>query len=307
MKKIFTLLALCIFAIAAQAQIKIYVKCETAPFIWSWGASDGNDYNVGSWPGTLQMTETYTHPDTEEVFWTYEFPSTVTAISYLFNNGEASGTKQTPDVKGVTTERWFYLTWDDGTGKVSFQDVTEDYSTVEIPDPVITGMVLKGNHNSWGTNPETFTEVEAGKTYSLTIDMTSLATSVEEGLWKFKPVAIADGSDAWIGYSGIFGEEGTMPEGAPTWLTQATSDDNFQIDLEEGGFTDLNFTFTLTWGGGKDAEHNWKMQAVNGTTGISTLKDVQKDSNAPMYNLAGQRVNNSYRGIVIQNGKKFVK
>jgi hypothetical protein len=29
-------------------------------------------------------------------------------------------------------------------------------------------------------------------------------------------------------------------------------------------------------------------------------------ANAPVYNLAGQRVSKSYRGVVVQNGKKFV-
>ena len=29
------------------------------------------------------------------------------------------------------------------------------------------------------------------------------------------------------------------------------------------------------------------------------------NANAPMYNLAGQRVSKNYKGVVIQNGKKF--
>jgi len=132
--------------------------------------------------------------------------------------------------------------------------------------------------------------------------MTELATSVEEGLWKFKPVAIADGADAWIGYDGIFGEEGTMAGQAPAWLTQATTDDNFQVDFEDEGLTSLVFNFTLTWGGGKDAEHNWTMGA---TTNIAAIKAIKEKSNAPIYNLQGQRVSNNFRGIAIQNGKKF--
>ena len=44
------------------------------------------------------------------------------------------------------------------------------------------------------------------------------------------------------------------------------------------------------------------------TTGITTIDgDSTLDMNAPMYNLAGQRVDNSYRGVVIQNGKKVIK
>lgn len=41
------------------------------------------------------------------------------------------------------------------------------------------------------------------------------------------------------------------------------------------------------------------------SAGIETVKAV-KDVNAPIYNLAGQKVNNDYKGVVIQNGKKFM-
>lgn len=105
MKKLFTLIVLCAFAITTQAAIHIYVKCETAPFLWTWGAVGGTFENQGSWPGTLQLTDKYTHPDTGDEFWMFTFPEEITQISFLFNNGEASGTKQTSDVKDVTSDR----------------------------------------------------------------------------------------------------------------------------------------------------------------------------------------------------------
>ena len=46
-----------------------------------------------------------------------------------------------------------------------------------------------------------------------------------------------------------------------------------------------------------------------GATGINNVKKDVKTAlnvNAPMYNLAGQRVNKSYKGVVIQNGRKFM-
>ena len=43
-------------------------------------------------------------------------------------------------------------------------------------------------------------------------------------------------------------------------------------------------------------------------TGISNAVVASKvNANAPIYNLAGQKVNKSYKGVVIQNGKKFVQ
>ena len=45
---------------------------------------------------------------------------------------------------------------------------------------------------------------------------------------------------------------------------------------------------------------------IGDSTGISEVSTTL-DVNAPMYNLKGQRVDNSYHGVVIQNGKKVVK
>ena len=44
------------------------------------------------------------------------------------------------------------------------------------------------------------------------------------------------------------------------------------------------------------------------TTAIVSLRQDSKelDTNAPMYDLLGQQVSSSYRGIVIQNGKKYI-
>ena len=46
---------------------------------------------------------------------------------------------------------------------------------------------------------------------------------------------------------------------------------------------------------------------IGETTGITSIAADGTDSTAPMYNLAGQRVNDSFRGVVIQNGKKTIK
>ena len=44
------------------------------------------------------------------------------------------------------------------------------------------------------------------------------------------------------------------------------------------------------------------------STGISgTVVAPKANTNAPIYNLAGQQVNASYKGVVIKNGKKFVQ
>ena len=42
------------------------------------------------------------------------------------------------------------------------------------------------------------------------------------------------------------------------------------------------------------------------TSGISVTKTDVKSGNGQMYNLAGQRVNNGFKGLVIKNGRKFM-
>ncbi|MBO4827635.1 MAG: hypothetical protein J5506_10485 [Prevotella sp.] len=45
--------------------------------------------------------------------------------------------------------------------------------------------------------------------------------------------------------------------------------------------------------------------SINDLSGVNALT-VNKNSNAPIYNMAGQRVNKAVKGVYIQNGKKFV-
>lgn len=50
-------------------------------------------------------------------------------------------------------------------------------------------------------------------------------------------------------------------------------------------------------------------QGFEFTTGGAGINDIKNDvdKNAPSYNLAGQRVDDNYKGVVIKNGKKVVK
>lgn len=46
---------------------------------------------------------------------------------------------------------------------------------------------------------------------------------------------------------------------------------------------------------------------IDATTGISKITTTTNVADAPMFNLAGQRVDSNYKGVVIQNGKKVVR
>ena len=53
---------------------------------------------------------------------------------------------------------------------------------------------------------------------------------------------------------------------------------------------------------------NYQVQPITApvATGIDAVGAVESD-NAPVYNVSGQRVGAAYKGLVIKNGKKFIR
>ena len=104
-------------------------------------------------------------------------------------------------------------------------------------------------------------------------------------------------------------------DGADTSATESTGDDAEPVQDSVAGviaFTDaangdFNGTFTLAEGATKPealGDGRWTITYTT-ATGISNVETV-KDQNSTIYNIAGQMVTSSYKGLVIKNGKKFV-
>ena len=83
---------------------------------------------------------------------------------------------------------------------------------------------------------------------------------------------------------------------------------DFEYDIE-GWPADCYSGVHVLWQSGKligkSILKNVKVINMNGGSGIKNVK--AEKSNGAMYNLAGQKVDASYKGIVIQNGKKFIQ
>lgn len=108
-------------------------------------------------------------------------------------------------------------------------------------------------------------------------------------------------------------------EGLPDWLTVSQCiASNYNADAGWINILDLNAEalpssetgrmaqFTIT------SEYGAKSQVVTviqgDVTGITTIDNkAENTGNGAVYNLAGQRVNDSYTGVVIENGKKVIK
>ena len=67
-----------------------------------------------------------------------------------------------------------------------------------------------------------------------------------------------------------------------------------------GGFAGGGFLFEFGFSG-------FEFTAGEGAGIAGVEVESQDDPNAPIYNLAGQRVSKDAKGILIQNGKKFIR
>lgn len=109
--------------------------------------------------------------------------------------------------------------------------------------------------------------------------------------------------------------------GLPTWIKVSVSSP-VQTGTTEEGQPVYNYEFDLTVNvdalpegvAGRQANLVFfqegallKVTVTQGeATGIATAKAEVKAGKAQMFNLAGQRVNNGYKGLVIKNGTKFM-
>ena len=119
----------------------------------------------------------------------------------------------------------------------------------------------------------------------------------------------------WVGYfnsgKGIndYGSWSSLSD--KEWRTNGKYDTAlYEVDINTGKATRLSKVtnrciFSTIWVEGDDPSDG--MEIDNNFTGINTITNSQQPTaNSQRYNIAGQRVGNDYKGIVIQNGKKTV-
>ena len=90
------------------------------------------------------------------------------------------------------------------------------------------------------------------------------------------------------------------------------------FDSSMAGLTVSADKINVTWTGDKNSVefktpgHQVRVKKItvtlkNDPTSINEVSNGTVNENAPIYNLAGQRVGKNYKGVVVQNGKKFIK
>lgn len=100
--------------------------------------------------------------------------------------------------------------------------------------------------------------------------------------------------------SGKITEQGTAanPKVSPLW----------DCDDKKTGVSDVTFTISRLDNDPKATQVRYVRAVVEVLNDASSINNITVDNakNGVRYNLAGQRVNESYKGVVIENGKKMI-
>ena len=118
----------------------------------------------------------------------------------------------------------------------------------------------------------------------VTLDQTVLTLIVPETATLVATVTPEDATDKSVVWTSNNDAVATVVDGVVTAITEGTA--TITVTTVDGEFT---ATCVVT------------VEIASGVTNIYVL-----DTNAPMYDVMGRQVDNTYRGIVIQNGKKFI-
>ncbi|MBR0489498.1 MAG: chitobiase/beta-hexosaminidase C-terminal domain-containing protein [Prevotella sp.] len=176
--------------------------------------------------------------------------------------------------------------------------------------------VSAANYKSYNTTmPTDFSKTDGVQAFIVTAATTSSITLTEvTAVPANTPVILKTAGDytlhgtAWA--PAVTGNKlqisnGTVAGNGSTRYALANIDNVPGFYLVSDGLTIPTSYVEITGGG--EARSFVPMSTEGTTTGIANLDvNANVDANTPMYNLAGQRVNKSYKGVVIVNGKKML-
>ena len=132
--------------------------------------------------------------------------------------------------------------------------------------PAGTGVLVKANAGNYSLNAVPEAEAVAKNLLVATAEEYTVAASDVKKVWTL-------GTDTKKNVPCFVSVEGTVVPAGSAYLAAEAEVPYIYLDKASG------------------------ISGINATAGL--------DTKAPMYNLAGQKVNASYKGIIIQNGKKF--
>lgn len=121
---------------------------------------------------------------------------------------------------------------------------------------------------------------------------------------------IKDCYDRYLYQTGTYKSFNVSKDNAAAWTVEPQSDGTFKISMNGYFFQWGNGTYK-TWCVYTELQDIAVLpmlyQLDETPTGINAATVKTINENAPVYNLAGQRVSKNAKGILIQNGKKFIR
>ena len=184
------------------------------------------------------------------------------------------------------------------TATVNPEGATDDYITwstsneaiATVENGVVTAVAVGTATITVTTEDGNFTAtcavtVEATPVTGVTLDVAELALEVPATATLTATVAPADATDNTVVWTSDNEAVATVAEGVVTAVAKGTA--TITVTTVDGNFT-ATCVVTVT-------------EVETGVMNIQVL-----DMNAPMYDILGRQVDNTYRGIVIQNGQKYL-
>ena len=238
-------------------------------------------------------------------------PSTPANVGWVFNGCTISASGS--DVNGNYT---LGRPWGQGTPVAVFIDTKMNV----LPSPIGWNEMSNG----W---PKRFAEYNSMTASGSAVDLSGRKTTFGDG-HPNNPVLTAEEAAQYRDMNIMFGDWNPKLQ-----TEQAPVPTNVKIDGTTLTWDDSNYVFC--WAICKDGnvvgfatepsytisgEGTWTVRAANemgglseasakasDASGILQIEKANENTRSDYFNIAGQRVNNSFKGIVITNGKKYVK
>ena len=316
MKKFFTLIAMALMAVSANAQAETDIALDAAAWGWGWNSSvavdEGvmtvtltGDYGaagtgwdpVQDWSGYAKICvvfESYTggwgqlvlkFSDDTEIMQSFgEMTSQKTITLDFEGNAKATGVRQF-SIQGGTSNPVIKVS------RVYLVEKLEYQEPVSVNFDAESGFIPAENLTSF---------TDAAKV-EFTVNATGETLSKYYG-WGIGKIESANAAIDALDYA-------LKNEGDNVYVTTIKElRPALEADAPENGVKGLNW---VMWGQGGSEGNVFVRKSITvyevkgASTAISAVKTVNTQ-NAVRYNLAGQKVDAAYKGVVIENGKKFV-
>jgi len=291
MKKIITFMVAMLAWAGVQAEEKTVWQGNEA-ISWNTEVAPGTQFETpeGIFTGlqkdnTIRIYTTTTYDDPQYVV-TYKAGDgwEWTDLTTTITDGVISYTVENDDIATWIAERGLVI-------RGQAYSITRITVDAEAPQPV------EGEQTVWeGNEPISWnTEVAPGTQYELTGIFASLA---EGDVLRFYTTATIDEPQYVVTYKAGDGWEWTdlTTSFANDVITYVVENDQIATEIADRGIIMRGQGYNLT-----------KVTiAKAGATTIVGLKANAANQNDVIYNMAGQRVNASYKGVIILNGRKYV-